>query len=213
MKKTNNKTLFSGVGFLTAFLIWTILTKNIDLKEIGPQGTTVGFATLNNFIHNLTGVNMRLYEITDTLGLIPLGFMLCFAMVGIVQFIKRKSVLKVDFSILILGGFYFIVLALFLLFEVLVVNYRPILIDGVLEASYPSSTTLLVMSIMPTTAMQINNRIKNHIIKRSIACLTAVFTVFMVVLRLISGVHWFSDIVGGAFLSAGLVIIYYYITE
>ena len=151
---------------------------------------------------------MTLYTITDWLGLVPVGFAVGFALLGLIQWMKRKKLLKVDYSILALGGFYIAVLAVYVIFEVLAVNYRPVLINGYLETSYPSSTTMLVMCIMPTSMMQLNARIKNNVLKRCVAFVITAFIAFMVIARLISGVHWFTDIVGGALLSAGLVMMY-----
>ena len=106
-----------------------------------------------------------------------------------------------------------VVLAAYLFFEIVVINYRPTLIDGYLEASYPSSTTMLGMCVMPTAMMQLRTRIKNRVFRRCVMVLIAVFMAFMVIGRLISGVHWFTDIVGGALLSAGLVMIYYSVSK
>ena len=188
--------------------MWTIAVRFIDVQAIGPQESSVGFATINQFVHNLTGVHMSLYTITDWLGLVPLTFVIGFALLGLVQWIKRKHLLKVDYNILILGGFYIIVMAVYVLFEMLVVNYRPVLINGYLEASYPSSTTMLVMCVMPTAIMQFNARIKNNVLKRCVTSAIIAFIVFMVSGRLVSGVHWFTDIIGGALLSTGLVLMY-----
>lgn len=193
---------------LVAFLLWTVAVRFIDVQAIGPQGSAVGFATLNRFVHELTGVHVSLYIVTDLLGLVPLGFVIGFALLGLVQWIKRKRILKVDRSILALGGFYIVVLAVYALFEVVVVNYRPVLIGGVLEVSYPSSTTMLVMCVMPTVIMQVNARIQNKVFKRCVTFAVTAFVVFMVIGRLVSGVHWFSDIIGGVFLSGGLVLMY-----
>ena len=206
--KENKKYLISAIGFLAAFALWTLLIKIVDVQAIGPRGSSVGFAALNSFVHELFGVNMTLYTITDWLGLVPFVFVFGFAILGLCQWIKRKSLAKVDKSIFVLGGFYVVVMMAFLSFEFFVINYRPVLIEGVLEASYPSSTTMLVTCVMPTAVMQFNERIKNSALRRTASVLLVTFMVFMVVGRLISGVHWFSDIFGGLLLSAGLVLAY-----
>ena len=206
MKK--QKMLFMGAGFLGAFVLWTVLVSYVDVRAIGQNASSVGFATLNGYVHNLTGVNMFLYTITDWLGLVPIGVAFGFAVLGLVQWVGRKSLFKVDRSILALGGFYIIVLAMYIFFEIVVINYRPVLIDGYLEASYPSSTTMLVMCVMPTAMMQLHARIKSDVFRRCVLISIAAFTAFMVIGRLASGVHWLTDIIGGALVSAGLVITY-----
>ena len=202
------RTLCTACGFLAAFLVWTAAVCFVDVRAIGPQGSEVGLAGLNQWVHQLTGVHMTLYTITDWLGLVPIAFALAFALLGLFQWIGRKSIRKVDRSILVLGGFYLAVIGAFLLFEEVVVNCRPVLIGGILETSYPSSTTLLVLCVMSTAVMQLRALIKKPVVRRWVSAGIHAFTVFMVVGRLISGVHWFSDIVGGILLSAGLVLLY-----
>ena len=209
MKKENQRNFCIAICMLLAFLLWTVAIKFVDVQAIGPQESSVGFATINQFVHNLTGVHMSLYTITDWLGLVPLMFVMGFGTLGLIQWIKRKHLLKVDYSIFVLGGFYIVVMAVYVLFEMLVVNYRPVLISGILEASYPSSTTMLVMCVMPTAIMQFNVRIKNNVLKRFVASAIIAFIVFMVIGRLVSGVHWFTGIIGGALLSTGLVLMYH----
>lgn len=209
MKKKNRTLFYFGAGLLSAFLLWTVLLCFIDVRAIGPQKSSVGFAALNEYIHSLTGVNMPLYVITDWLSLVPIGFAFGFALLGLFQWIKRKSLLKVDKSILTLGGFYAVVMAVYFLFEKVVINYRPTLIDGYLEVSYPSSTTMLVMCVMPTAIMQLCTRVKNKALKLFIILSISAFIAFMVVGRLISGVHWITDIIGGALFSSAVVVIYY----
>lgn len=202
------KHFFTGVFLIAAFFLWTILLGIMDVQPIGPQGTMVGFAGLNQAVHVFTGVNMTLYMVTDWLGLVPLGFMFGFALLGLGQWIRRKHILRVDRSILTLGVFYLVVMALYVFFECYVVNYRPVLIEGKLEASYPSSTTILVLCVMPTVIMQLGTRIRSRIIRRWVSVAMMLFAAFMVIGRLLSGVHWFSDIVGGVLISAGLVMLY-----
>lgn len=206
--KKNKKRLYIALSWLATFATWTLSVIFVDVSAIGPAGSSVGLATLNGFVHGITGVNMTLYTVTDWLGLVPIAVALCFAILGLAQWIARKSLLKVDRSLFVLGGFYIAVIATYVFFETVTVNYRPVLIDGYLEGSYPSSTTMLVMCVMPSTAMQFRDRIKNSILKRCVIAAITVFTLFMVVGRLISGVHWITDIIGGALLSGGLVEMY-----
>ena len=208
MKRTGKKRIFVGAGFLAAFVLWTVLVSLVDIRAIGPNGSSVGFAALNGYVHKFTGVNFHLYTITDWLGLVPIGVAFGFAMLGLAQWIKRKSLLKVDRSLLALGGFYVVVLVAYIFFEIVVINYRPVLLGGYLEASYPSSTTMLVMCVMPAAMIQLHARIENDVFRRCVMISIAVFIVFMVIGRLVSGVHWLSDIIGGALISAGLVMIY-----
>ena len=193
---------------LATFALWTVLIRHIDVQKAGPNGTEIGFATINVWFHRLTGVHMLVYKITDWLGLVPIIICMCFGVLGLVQLIKRRSILRVDPDILLLGIYYVLVIACYLIFEMIPINYRPILINGNLEASYPSSTTLLVLSVMPTLKYQSDRRIANPMTRKSIALFVFAFSLFMVTGRLISGVHWATDIIGSVFLSSGLFMVY-----
>jgi len=213
LKRNNKKYLCISVCTFTAFILWTVAVAFVDVQPVGPLQSCVGFASVNSYIHNLIGVHMALYTITDWLSIIPAGFIAGFGTLGLVQLIKRKNILKVDYSILALGGFYIAIMAAYLMFEKFAVNYRPVLIDGVLEASYPSSTTLLVLCVMPTAAIQMKERLKNAVIKKYSVLAIYIFTAFMLMCRIVSGVHWITDIIGGVLLSAALVTMYCYINS
>ena len=208
MKETKRKELLAGIILLVAFVLWTVLIRNIDVQNAGSNGTAVGFATINVWFHQLTGVHMLVYKITDWLGLVPFIICMCFGVLGLVQLIKRRSILRVDPDILLLGVYYVLVIACYLIFEMIPINYRPILINGNLEASYPSSTTLLVLSVMPTLKYQSDRRITNPMTRKAIVLFVFAFSSFMVMGRLISGVHWATDIIGSVFLSSGLFMVY-----
>lgn len=208
MKKNGKKQFITGVSFMLVFVIWTWLIQKIDVQPVGQKETDVGFAAFNGWFHKLTGVHMGLYTITDWLGLVPVFVCIVFGGIGLWQLIKRKNLFKVDTDLIYLGIYYVVVIFGYLFFEMYPINYRPILIEGILEASYPSSTTLLVLSVMPTLVLQANRRIENRYLKRIIYAFTIVFSVFMVIGRLVSGVHWFTDIMGAVFLSTGLFYLY-----
>ena len=206
MKEKRN--LLTGAGLIGAFALWTVLIQCVDVQTAGQNGTKIGFAGFNVWFHRLTGVHMTIYTITDWLGLVPIFICLCYGVLGLVQLIKRRSFIRVDTDILLLGVYYVLVIACYLLFEVIPINYRPVLIEGRLEASYPSSTTLLVLSVMPTLLFQTNRRASNVTIKKTAAVFVFAFSAFMVTGRLISGVHWATDIIGSVLLSAGLYMFY-----
>ena len=191
-----------------AFMLWTALTRCADVQAVGPSGTKVGFAAFNLWFHHLMGVHMTIYTITDWLGLVPIAVCLGFGVVGVFQLIRRKSLIRVDPDILLLGLYYVLVILAYLIFEMIPINYRPILINGALEASYPSSTTLLVLSVMPTLVFQVGRRWKRKTVKRAVNLFVVLFSAFMVLGRAVSGVHWATDIVGSVLLSFGLFKLY-----
>lgn len=213
MKDTRKRDLLAGIVLVAAFALWTVAIRLIDVQNAGPLGSEVGFATINVWFHRLTGVHMLIYTITDWLGLVPIIICMCFGVLGLVQMIHRRSLLKVDSDILLLGAYYVVVILGYLLFEMMPINYRPILIGGNLEASYPSSTTLLVLSVMPTLKYQSERRIAKPVTQKAIAVFVIVFSAFMVLGRLIAGVHWATDIVGSVFLSSGLFMIYRFMAD
>ena len=149
-----------------------------------------------------------LYTLTDWLGLVPIFVCLIFAGIGFVQLVQRKSLFKVDLDILLLGAYYVLVIFSYLLFEMVPINYRPVLIEGFLEASYPSSTTLLVLNVMPTLYFQVQRRLTANELRQTILIFSILFSAFMVIGRLVSGVHWLTDIMGAVLLSSGMFQIY-----
>ena len=202
------RNLLTGIVLIGAFALWTVLIQYVDVQTVGQNETKIGFAAFNVWFHQLTGVHMTLYTITDWLGLVPIFICLCFGAMGLVQLIKSRSLFKVDADVLLLGVYYMLVIAGYLIFEMIPINYRPILIEGRLEASYPSSTALLVLSVMPTLMFQAYRRVENTLIKKAVAVFVIAFSMFMVIGRLISGVHWVTDIIGSVLLSSGVFMLY-----
>ena len=208
MKKRRKEILLCG-GLFAIAIIYTLLVKYIDVQAIGPNDSLVGFATINNFMFNLTGVNMVWNSITDWLGFVPLIIAFIYAMIGLVQMIKRKNILKVDKEILGLGVFYIIVIGLYIFFETYVINYRPILMDGILEASYPSSHTLLSVCICGSSLMINKYLFKNKNFFKVENIISILSILVIVIGRFISGVHWFTDIIGAILISIALLKAFY----
>ena len=208
MNRRERKGFMPDGVLLLAFVVWTVLIQKVDVRPVGVNGTNIGFAMVNTWFHRLTGVHMGLYTVTDWLGLVPIAVCIGFGILGLVQWVRRKRITMVDRDILLLGGYYILVIMGYLIFEMIPINYRPILINGAMEASYPSSTTLMVLSVMPTLLFQVNRRTTNKTVRRITAAFVVLFSVFMVIGRLVAGVHWLTDIVGSVLLSAGLYSLY-----
>ena len=182
----------------------------MDVQMIGPEETSIGLATINGMIHETTGVQMIWYEITSYLGILSILVGLCFACIGFVQLIRRRSLLKVDAEILSLGCLYVILAVLYILFELVVINERPIIMPGDehVEASFPSSHTLLSFAIFGSAMIIIGKYVRNRRLCNLIQVLLGILILIAVFGRLLSGVHWFTDILGSLFLSAALLLLF-----
>jgi undecaprenyl-diphosphatase len=190
------------------FLLLILLVKVVDVAAVGPEGTKIGLSKLNVGIHEMFGEHLSWYTFTNVLGILAILVACCFAVIGGVQLIYRRSLMKVDKEILLLGCLYIVTLALYVFFEKVIVNYRPMLMPGGEgpEASFPSSHTMLVCVIMGSGLRLLKKYTKKNqtlqLVLTVVFCLILALTVAG---RLLSGVHWFTDVLGGLLLSAALL--------
>ena len=198
----------SVTGVLFALLI--LLVKTFDVEMVGPKGTAIGLSHINKAVHEFLGENMLWYDITDILGLVAITVAAVFAVLGAIQLIKRKSIKKVDMKILTLGGLYAVMMLFYVLFEVVIINYRPIIMPDSTEpeAAFPSSHTMLVCVIMCSAVMVMKDYIKNAHLRLALQIVSAVIVAVTVVGRLLSGVHWLTDVFGGVLISITLLSIF-----
>lgn len=202
------KNLIITILLLVSSIIFIVLLKIIDIKCNAVNNTCIGFATINQFIFNKIGVNMTWYMITDWLGIIPILMSMIYAIIGLKQLIKRKSIRKVNKEIIILGIFYIIVISIYILFEKYIINYRPILMNGFLESSFPSSHTLMTICLCGSSIIINNKLFKNNFTK--ILNIISLFIIIITIIgRFISGVHWFTDIIGGILISSFFLMLFY----
>lgn len=207
--KKNKKYIIITFVLLLISVIYTLLVKFVDVSDIGPNLSSVGFSTINGAFHNLTGEIDFFYKLTKYLGLIPFLIVAFYGFIGVKQLIKYKSIKKVDKRIILLGCFYVLVLITYILFEKVIINYRPVLMDGELEASYPSSHTMLALCICLSSLMIAKNFIKNKNVLKYFNIGTIILMFILVIGRTLSGVHWLTDIIGGIIISIFLVSCYY----
>ena len=198
------KNIIISVVLTIISVVYTILVKVVDVKSIGPDGSKVGFAALNKFFSNLIGSHMLVYKITEIFGYVILLLVLIYGCIGLGQLISRKSLFKVDKQIIKLGCLYVLMLVVYVLFEKVVINYRPVLIDGILEASYPSSHTILSLCV-GISSLKVSKKYFNKKYIKLISNITIALMCLVFLGRIISGVHWISDIIGGVIISFTLL--------
>ena len=203
MKKGKKNFIYFGL-LLLIFIAFTLLIKNVDVQAIGPENSEVGLATINDAFHGIFNYNELLYKISKYLGYISFLIIGLYGIKGLIQLIKEKNLFKVDKKLLILGGFYVVVLLVYILFEFVIINYRPVLEDGVLEASYPSSHTILSICVCASSLMISKDIFKKEKFTKILNICTYILMFGIIVTRVLSGVHWLTDIVGAILISLAL---------
>lgn len=198
------------IGLFIITIIYILLVKFVDVGNVGPKNTSVGFSHINKLFNDIFSYNPTIYKITEILGYLALLIVGIYGLIGVYQLIKRKSIKKVDREIILLGIFYVVVICLYVLFEKVIINYRPVILEGVLEASFPSSHTLLAICVCGSGVLVNNKIFKDFKYTNIINKIFIVLLVLIVVGRLISGVHWLSDILGGVIISITLLYTFNY---
>ncbi len=203
MKKKN---VMISIGCLLVTIIYIVLIKVVDVAPIGPNDSSVGFSTINSFVKESLPYNETIYKITEYLGYAAILVAGIYALVGFLQLVKRKSLKKVDKEIYLLAVLYVVVVILYALFEVVIINYRPILMEGELEASFPSSHTMLALTICGSGILF--NNFKRLKCRKLVNTLLGLIMCAIIIGRFISGVHWATDIIGGILISTTLLVIF-----
>ncbi len=206
-KKVKKDTVTAGILFVM-FLLLIVLLKTVDVQPAGPEGSLIGLASLNTAVHEGIGIHMIWYTATDILGKIALLLAAGFGCLGLYQLVSRKDLRKVDPDLYVLGAFYVLVMALYAFFEICVINYRPVILEEGLEASFPSSHTMVTIFIMASAVMQFKKRLPRGTVMIAVNSLCILVMAVTVIGRLVSGVHWFTDIVGGLLLGAACIYLY-----
>ena len=193
-----------GLFLLVISIVFTVLLTKVDTKPIGPNNSIVGFSTVNTKM--TFDYNEKTYKISKYLGYVALLIPVVYAGIGILQLVKGKSLSKVDKRLYILAIFYVVVGLTYVIFEKVIINYRPVMMDNALEASFPSSHTLMALCFT-LSAILINKQLFKDKTKL-INCGLFILGIAVVLTRLVSGVHWFTDIIGAVLYSCALVMIF-----
>ena len=205
MKKKYWLTIILGV----MAVLLTVSLLFIDRKAVGPNGSEVGFATLNSSVFEKVGTSKTWDKVTDITIAAVLASGVVFAIYGLIQWVKRKKFSKIDWEIRMLGVVYAVMAVLYVLFEkLLVVNYRPVLEDGALEASFPSTHTMIAVTVGLTVALTLGKYVKSKVTSRILTGVLVVLVVVIAAGRILAGMHWTTDVLGGLLYGATLVSLY-----
>lgn len=212
MEQKNKKfisCLFSTIVWFFVFVVILIMVKYVDVDFLGENGTAIGLSTINNkFYQAHSTLNETFYKITKYMGYFCFLVMGFFALKGLIQLIKRKKLSAVDIDLLVLGGIYILTLAFYVFFELVPISFRPIIVEKPGESSFPSSHTFLTVVVMMCSILYVSIHSQNTIIKITLSILAIVFSILMIYLRALSGVHWFTDIVAGVLLGVSISFLY-----
>lgn len=211
MKRKNSFAISLVLFILFGILTWALV--NIDVQAIGPESSTIGLASINKIVDDWIGTSEFWYKTTEVFGYLGILTAVGFALIGFGQLISRKSLFKIDSSIIILGIFYILVIGIYILFEKVIINYRPVIIDGELAASFPSTHTMMILSIMGMGIIQFRRMIGDRVKLKIVNTLSIIIILVTIVGRMLSGVHWFTDILGGILISLALVFLFYSVTD
>lgn len=207
-KRRFNIYLTLSLVFFALFLITLILVLTVDVKKVGVNETKIGLATINTKIFSKLGTNKFWFKFTNFMGYFSIVIIAAFALLGVIELIKRRSIKAVDRDLIIMGLMFVMLILIYILFEIIHINYRPILIDGEIEASFPSSHTMLIVSVLGIVSVKCGYSVSNKNFKWSAISFNTALSVLSVIGRLLSGVHWFSDIVAAVFISLFIIFLF-----
>ena len=222
MTEKNEKTFFEkywkllvGAAFLVAFIVLIVLLKTVDVALDENAGKEIGLSSVNFAARDAVGVHLRFYDLTQYIGYFAILSAASFAVWAAVRFfLSRFDLRKTGIDFLVLGGLYLAVILFYVFFEIVIVNYRPVLLEGTTpEASFPSSHTVLSIIVFISAARLLHRRFALRVNYLLFSLPFYALAVFTVVARFVSGVHWLTDIVGGVLLSAALLFFFTFFSD
>lgn len=210
MTKQGKKWFLAALILTAVFVVLTITVKYVDQKNIGSQ--VIGWATINLWWRDIIGVRNFWQIASHIFAAITLIILVMFLVWQAIALLRRKS-----FRTMPRHWWFFdltlIALALcYIVFQIMVINFRPLLIDGVAELSYPSSHVLLLATLWPVFILTLSREVKSRPWLRVASVIGIIVMTVGIIARLLSGYHWFTDIIGGIMLGAVLTCWYQALT-
>lgn len=127
MKKRTLLTIAALICFVL-FALFTVAVKKIDVQAIGAGMSDIGFASFNDGMRVKIGTSGTMDKLSTMLMLLGFGTAFVFFVIWLVQIFKyRTFTAPLDGELYLLGLTYIALMVFYVLFEKLVINYRPIL--------------------------------------------------------------------------------------
>ena len=154
---------------------------------------------------------MEWEKATDVILISALAVFAIFVWLGIFQWIRRKSFLKIDKNLL-WAFLPLILLAIvyFLFDKVFILNVRP---NGTGEPSFPSTHVMVVATIFFMVAINLKKYITNAYIRYFLHIVMLALVALVSYGRVAANMHWISDVLGGLGFAAIFAVIYYFVTR
>ncbi len=208
MKKQGWIYVCIACALLLAFAALTVLLCCVDVRAAGESQAPVGFAALNEAVFDALGQSEIALTLSKVGGLLIIAAVGAFGVLGLVQVIRRKGLLRADRELYFMACGLVLLAVFYVIFEIFVINCRPVLDEGELAASYPSSHTMLAVAVSGMGMSYLHGLSKKHALIYACIGVLNVASVVTVICRLLGGVHWLTDIVGGLLLGAAVVCAY-----
>lgn len=146
---------------------------------------------------------------TDIILIASFAVLVVFVIMSLCQWIKRKSLKKVDKSLLWFPLPLALMAITYVIFDkFLICNTRP---DGSGEASFPSTHVMVVATIFFLVAIILPRYIKSKAAVILLDFFMLAFIVLVSVGRVLANKHWLSDVLGALGFAIIFAIIYYLI--
>lgn len=219
MKKYAKFTIFWGLFAI----IFTLMVAFFDVGPAGAEYNSVvaadsGVHALNSPEVGFSWLNGEIFRGTEPLQTagwdkvsdIIMAFAIIvaagFGIAGLVQLVKKG---KIDARIWKMWLVYGAMAIIYAIFEYLaVVNTRPTLNNGAVESSFPSTHVLVVATVLSLMVVALPKYLDDKKARVLIAVISAIATALVMTGRVMSGQHWFTDVLGALLWSLFLVSLY-----
>lgn len=201
--------VMSAVSF-TLFVILTVLLLKVDVTASGINGSNIGLSMINISFRDVIGSSWLCYNISKVAGIVGLAACALICLMFAFRVMRQKSLKALCKRDVALVALYIETAVFYIVFDKIVINYRPMLKWGETEpeSSFPSTHALMAVVIFVSLGHVASDYIKNKLTLKIVQGACVVFALAIILGRTFSGVHWFTDIVGGILFGVGLVCAY-----